>query len=359
MKAIKVNADYEAVLFNLKKSLPVINESLEFLAFFISDKKLISHKKYTSEYLDHVKSLVGIRPKITSESVGENWWGPLKNIPLEQKLNSKVMSAELNISEKWCSDTYIISNTDELPVLNKTYLAKNPYGMSGQNFSLVEAGRLESLELMLKRGQVILEPLLNRVYDFSHFIYPNGIKICYQNIVDQKFQYRGTLFQDYTKPDIKSLSFNSAVEESEWDEFKFALEKITTEYQAPELNCGFSVDSFIYRENEKLKIRYLSEVNYRRTMGQVAFELSMKFGGLRKWSLFVLAKSSGLSFSAMNEKLAPIRWSEELSSGVVLLSPGDVRYDMFFLSAVNAAEGKELFNDLKKLLPDSEFPIEL
>ena len=359
MKAIKVNADYEAVLFNLKKSLPIINESLEFLAFFISDKKIISHKKYTSDYLDHVESLIGRMPQVMSEGIAENWWGALKNIPLEQKLNSKEMSAELNISEGWCTDTHIISDMTELPILDKTYLAKNPYGMSGQNFSLVEYGRLENLESMLKRGKVILEPFLERVYDFSHYIYPNGIKICYQNIVDQKFQYRGTLFQDYTNPDIKLLSFHSAVEKSEWDEWKEALEKIITHYRTPELECGFSIDSFIYREKNKLKIRYLSEVNYRRTMGQVAFELSMKFGGLRKWSLFVLAKNSGLTFSAMKEKLAPLKWSEELSSGVVLLSPGDVRYDMFFLSAVNAIEGKELFNDLKKLLPDSEFSIEL
>lgn len=359
MKSIKVNADYEAVLFNQKKSLPVINESLEFLALFLNQVPLLTHKKYSPEYLDHIEKLTGHRPKIVREGESENWWGPLKDISLEQKLNSKEMSAKLNISENWCTDTYIISDLSELPKLNKTYLAKNPYGMSGQNFSFVTEGKLENLEVMLKRGKVVLEPLLERVYDFSYYIYPNGEKICYQNIVDQRFQYRGTIFQDFTKPNPNSLSFYSDIKAEEWQKFNLALETIIYHYKTLQMTCGFSIDSFVYKDGNDFKIRYLSEVNYRRTMGQVAFELSLKFGGLRKWSLFVLAKSSGLSFKELQEKLMPLEWEAELSSGIVILSPGEVRYDMFFLTAVDAVEGAKLFNEMKRLLPDSEFSIEL
>ena len=93
MKSIKVNADYESVLFH-NKPLPVINESLEFLALYLSDKPLLSQKKYADHFLDHVESFTGIRPSIVKDQSFENWWGDLRNIELEKKLNSKEMSAE-------------------------------------------------------------------------------------------------------------------------------------------------------------------------------------------------------------------------------------------------------------------------
>lgn len=352
MKAIKVNADYESVLFK-NKPLPQVNEALEFLAFFLDERPLVTSKKYPESYTIYLESITGRKPVTVREGKTENWWGPLKNIELEKKLNSKEMSAELN------NDSYIISSVEELPDLTaKIYLAKNPYGMSGQNFSLVEDGRLENLQVMLKSGKVIIEPFFNRTYDFSHFVFPNGISICYENVIDKKFQYRGTIFRDYTQPSLESLSFHSSVDASEWKDFSESLRNIITHYKTDELPSGFSVDSFIYTEDSKLKIRALSEVNYRRTMGQVAFELSVKFGGVRRFSAFLLSKSNGMKFDEMKEKISSIQWRHDLSRGVILLSPGDVRYDMFFLSALNVEEGKTLLRELKSLLPDSEFSIE-
>jgi hypothetical protein len=356
MKPIKVNADYEAVLFG-HKSLPVINEAIEFLAFFLEMRPLYTKKKYSSTYLNHVEHFTGRKPQIVQEGTFENWWGPLVDRELEKKLNSKEMSARLSKERGWCSDTYILTYLDDLPVLDKAYLAKNPYGMSGQNFSMVSSERLSQLEVMLKNGKVILEPFLARKYDFSHYIFPNGIRICYQNLVDKKFQYKGSIFQDYTRPEITQLPFYSIVDADEWESFQFILDEIVACYQG-QMSGGFSIDSFIYQENGKNKIRALSEVNYRRTMGQVAFELSLKFGGLRKWSRLVLIKSLGLDFLELKNKLAPIEWSPENSRGVILLSPGDTRYDMLFLSAFDASEGNELIRELEHLLPDGEFTIE-
>jgi hypothetical protein len=348
MKAIKVNADYESVLFQ-NKQLPAVNEALEFLAFFIDPRPVQTRKKYAPEYFDYIEALIGRRPATVVDGSIENWWGPLQNIELERKLNSKEMSA------KFSEDALVISSLDELPDLSdkKVYLAKNPYGMSGQNFCKVEEGRLENLERLLKNGKVVIEPFFDRVYDFSHYVFPNGIKICYENIVDQKFQYRGTVFQNYTHPSRENLSFSSLVE---WNKFDLKLEEIIQHYQT-EMKSGFSVDSFVYRENGELKIRAISEVNYRRTMGQTAFELAIRFGGVRKWSAFVLSKSTGMGFIEMKEKLKDIEWHEDLSRGVVLLSPGDVRYDMFFLSAMNVEEGQLLIREIKERLPLLEFTI--
>ncbi len=358
MKAIKVNADYEAVLFGKKESLPVINQALEFLALFIDDRPLLSQKAYSEEYLKHVENFTGRRPTIIKASGWENWWGSLANIELERKLNSKEMSAELNLKEGWCQDTHIIKSSKDFPELREgqKYLAKNPHGMSGQNFYLVSKTDLNSL---IKSFPVILEPLLNRVADFSHYVFPNGMRVCYQNIVDKRYQYRGTVFRDFTNPTLERLKFYQEIDPEEWKKFQLALDKIVEVYETAELKSGFSVDSFIYQDQGELKIRYLSEVNYRRTMGEVAFELSLKFGGLRKWSAFILTKKSDLDFSSLKKKISPIEWAPEYSRGVILLSPDDVRYDMFFLSALNETEGVQLLEELKSLLPDSEFPIEL
>lgn len=352
MKAIKVNGDYESVLFK-NKPLPKINEALEFLAFFLDNRPVISTKNYSPDYLKYVESVSGNKPVTVRESSYENWWGPLKNLELERTLNSKEMSASFN------KDSFVISAVSELPSLeNKTYLAKNPYGMSGQNFSIVEVGRLDNLEVMLKNGKVVIEPFFDRLYDFSHYIYPNGVRICYENIVDKKFQYRGTIFRDYTRPTLDGLSFYKKVSTEEWSRFTEDLGKIIALYSNQELTTGFSVDSFVHREESELAIRALSEVNYRRTMGQIAFELSVKYGGVRRFSAFILSKSCGINFGQLKEKISSIAWRHDLSRGVIILSPGDVRYDMFFLSAMNEDEGKTLLKELKSLLPDCEFSIE-
>lgn len=352
MKAIKVNADYESVLFK-NKPLPKITEALEFLAFFLDTRPVLTKKKYSYEYLKYVETISSHRPVIVGEGCYENWWGALNNLELEKKLNSKEMSSEFN------KDSFFISSLTELPELeNKTYLAKNPYGMSGQNFSLVQKGRLENLKVMLENGKVVIEPFFDRLYDFSHYLYPNGVRICYENIVDKRFQYRGTIFRDYTQPILERLSFYNEVKTEEWFSFSEDLDKIVAQYDNYEISSGFSIDSFVHRKESQLAIRALSEVNYRKTMGQIAFELSVKYGGSRRFSALLLTKCCGINFVELKEKISSIMWRHDLSRGVIILSPGDVRYDMFFLSAFNENEGKKLLSELKTLLPDSEFAIE-
>jgi len=346
MKAIKVNGDYESVLF-FNKPLPVVNEALEFLAMYIDPRPLITNKSYSKEFLDHVESFTGLRPVLQKEGNFENWWGPLTNIELEKKLNSKEMSSAFN------KDSSVINSLSDLPRLDKTYIAKNPFGMSGQNFAMVEEGRLENLEVMLKKSPVVIEPFFNRKFDFSHYVFPNGVSICYENLEDKKFQYRGTIFKNYTQPTIENLSFADKVD---WTQFKKDFQEILSLYKS-DLKSGYSIDSFIY-EDDGLKVRSLSEVNYRRTMGQTAFELSLKFGGVRKWSAFLLTKSRQ-DFLGTKKALLPLEWEPDTSRGVILLSPGDVRYDMYFLSAIDEAEGKILLNEMRVLLPDCEFPVEL
>ncbi|WP_408098868.1 hypothetical protein ACJVC5_08100 [Peredibacter sp. HCB2-198] len=338
MKALLVNADYEIALFEGRPAPKIVNQSLEFLALFLEQKPLFSTKKYSQDYLDYVEAISGHKPVIVASGPTENWWGKLADLHLEQRLNSKIESSKLLIDQGWDDHTFIIHSLDELQNLDdRLYLAKNPFGMSGQNFVTFNKCAVNKVEPLLKHGAVIVEPLFDRKYDFSHYVFSDGKRICYQNLVDDKFQYRGTVFNGGTT--IQDLSFYSDVSQSEWKKFQERVEAIIKHYRSIGATDGFSIDSFVYLERGELKIRVMSEVNYRRTMGLVAHELAQKYGN--RWSCFLLGKT-------LNHKQVPV------DPHLIQLSPGDTRFEMFFLSG-----GKEKFLELKRLLPDCQFSVEL
>lgn len=340
MKSIKFNADYESVLF-ANKPAPVINQALEFLAFFVDERPLITSKKYSEDYLNYVAAITGLKPVLKKEGQAENFWGKLENLPLEKKLNSKIESSKFIIDQKWCLHTYIIHSLEELTGLDdRIYLAKNPFGMSGQNFVTFNKCAVNKVEPLLKFGAVIVEPLFDRKYDFSHYVFPDGKTICYQNLVDDKFQYRGTVFNDFKNATIENLGFYSELSQSEWKKFQEQLGAIIQFYRSQGAVDGFSVDSFVYVERGELKIRVMSEINYRRTMGLVCYLLAERFAE-QPWCAFLLAKAN-------EHKTIPV------DKSMIQLSPGDSRYEMFFLSG-----GKEKFQELKRLLPNCQFAVEL
>ena len=357
MKAIKVNADYESVLFHQKEGPRIINESLEFLSLFIENRPLFSFKKYDQEYLDYIRSITGNRPVIVNEGEFENWWGALSNIPLEQKLNSKEFTAGLN------QDSKIISSLSELVLENdKSYLAKNPFGMSGQNFQVFQSSVKESIKpLLQKTGRLLVEPFLKREADFSHYVFSPELEICYENLVDQSFQYKGTLFNDRFHPGIESLRFYKKLDSDKWDEFQQSYSRLKDLCLSAGVYGGYSVDSFTYRENQELCIRAVSEINFRKTMGMVAWKLSEKFTAKNPWTLFLAVKPSKnpLSFQDLKMQIESISWSPEDKRGALLLSPGDTRFHFFLLSAGSGQEGRVLFRELKNLLPDCQFSVEL
>jgi hypothetical protein len=114
---------------------------------------------------------------------------------------------------------------------------------------------------------------------------------------------------------------------------------------------GYSVDSFIYKSSDGIRIRTACEINYRKTMGLVAYLLSTKFTSGR-WSLFILGKGlrrpDAFSYVQNTVKEVP---------GCLHLSPGDTRFEMFLLSAGSREEGMKNLCLLKELLPDCQFSI--
>jgi hypothetical protein len=352
MKALKVNGDYEQVLFYAESGSASVNLTLECFVLFLEDRPLFTKKKYSQDYLAYVEEVSGNKPQFVSEDECENWWGRLEDQDLERFLNSKITSSEINLKYQWCPGLKIIWSVDDLDHFPGDVLFKNPYGMSGQKFKFFRRDssfeeQKEWVTRSLAHGDLIREPHLHRVRDFSHYVYSNGEEIAYQNLIDAKGQYRGTLFQDYKRPMLESLSFFDQVD---WTEFRKQFEIIKTEYKS---SVDYSVDSFVYDEAGQWKVRSLCEVNARRTMGRVAYDLSQKYAGDSKWTYFFMTKPQG-DFKVLKKKLHPL-----LENGLILLTPGDTRYEMFFLSAKDATEGREklrLFNDL---LPNTHTAIEI
>ena len=358
MKAFRVNADYEYELFHQKTAPPAINQTIEFFLFFLSTHPLYSQRKYSAEYLKYVEKLTGRVPQVVNQGVFENFWGSLNNRELEKWWNSKITSTELIIQKGWCVDTQIIHNPDDLKKLNwnRDLLIKDPYGMSGQKFQLLGLKlplkeRQDSLIRALQGGPLIVEPWFKRKYDFSQYIFSDGQQIAYQNLVNEKFQYKGTVFNNLKSASLKDLTFYSQVGEEKWSQFCSQTQAIIYFYSRYPNECGYSIDSFIYEEAGELKIRVMSEINYRRTMGRTAYELSKKFATDQAWSALVLIKTSPTS--------APLWKSFPRSKNVMVLSPGDSRFEVIYLSARDKDQGFKELERINALLPDGQFTIKL
>ena len=359
MKALRFNADYELDLFYGQKGPEILNHSLEFMLFFLTNNPVLTQKKYDSGYLDHVEHISGHRPTLIKDGPYENYWGMLKNRELEKWWNSKLTTTELIIKKGWCSDTHILKSEDDVIGIGMTKdaLLKDPHGMSGQKFQvlpreMIPGDKLSIVRRAIKNGPLILEPLLNRKYDFSQYIFPDGKKISYQNIVDEKFQYKGSIFHDYKRANLESLSFYQEIDKKYWSLFSKQIEDLITFFSQQPNECGYSIDSFIFEEMGELKIRPVSEINYRRTMGRISYELSLLYGGHRPWSMFMLQKSIPDKIPLW-QKLKPLELSKHSSNGLVVLSPGDTRFDMLFLSAMNQEEGQSLKYEMQKLLANT------
>lgn len=333
MKPLRVNADYEVELFHNRPAPDVINQTIEFFLFFLSDRVLYSKKTYSEDYLKRVEKITHHKPVITHRGPFENYWGTLKNLEIEKWWNSKITSTELIIKEKWCGKSRILKSIEDLSGLSwdETYLLKDPYAMSGQKFILLRDIdpidlKLSIIEKALHSGPQILEPYFNRRYDFSQYVFPDGAIVAYENLVDAKFQYKGSVFSNHHSASLTDLSFYSEISAEEWNKFKAQTERIIQYYTQKPNEVGFSIDSFVYEENGELKIRVMSEINYRRTMGRVAFELSKKFAAQNLWTALVLVKVGAYQNHA----------------DILVLSPGDSRFDILFLKASSVQQGEEL-----------------
>jgi hypothetical protein len=338
MKTFKVNADYESVLFRGQIGSPALIHSLEFLYFFLETDALLTDKNYSEDYLDYVEQISGHKPCLVKKASSiSNWWGECKDLEKERWWNSKITSAEFLLTKGWIKDLYILKNENDLSQLNslKKYLFKDPFLMSGQKFQTNKENLVWNKEKIL-----IVEPLLKRLYDFSTYIFPDRKMIVYENLVDERFQYKGSYFNHIHSATLQKLSFYPQINHALWDQFQNQLLEIIAFYSSKENRMGYSVDSFVF-EDDGIKLYPLCEVNYRRTMGRIAYELGLKYGGNKSWIGFFLLKTGNEPLWKKIKNLVP-QFSQQ--SGVLVLSPGDTRFEILLVRAENKEEARELLS---------------
>lgn len=343
-EALKFNADYELQLQN--RSSTKLNEHLEFLLFFIEHRPIINQRNYDPDYIEYVESIIKRKVILSKKTLYKNWWGDLSDIELEKFLNSKKL---VTLFDK---DSYLMKKGDSFHFdVQKKYVAKALWGMSGRGNLIFQGDELIKIQNFVdKWKEVVVEPFFNRLYDFSQFVFPDGYMMTYENVIDSHFHYKGSCFNRLNSPTLESLSFFKEIEFQKWKIFRQKTEKIVSFIRKKGGNSFFSIDSFIYLDQNEKKIRFLNEVNYRKTMGYITWLLSQVFANHNSWTKLILKKSTAKSFLEKLNEISSIQWQSDMKKGCLLLSPPESYFDIYFFSEENSIKGEQLYSRFKEFV---------
>jgi hypothetical protein len=294
MKAYKVDLDYESFLFDpnyiedSSASLKIIRE-FEYVFFLVNqeDCALKALKTYEKKYLTHLKTLGFFIPEFNRNALSIHyWWGLRKNIEIEKLLNSKITSANLARENSWgfhegalVSDMSALKNHIAKYPNRKKWIIKRPFSFSGIGHYQFNTDNLnEFIVSKILIEVVLLEPVFERVFDIgTTFVIADGI-------IQRQF-----MVENFNSPEG---GFKGGAGSSDVDKFKKyihnrysyslrELEENTREiadlYIKKGATSNIQIDSFVYRDNEELKLYSLVEVNYRKTMGLVIDALARKY----------------------------------------------------------------------------------
>lgn len=295
------------------------NQEFEYFMFYLAPQlRVFSKKNYSQKYLNFVESLVQEKIRLCSNpSKITPWWGSFSNADTLDKLQNKVEFVKvLNELGLASTPTTIVFNEEQLNECSDKTLCKFPFGSSGRSNFLWPDHKAIILK-NLKMSPCVAQLHLNRVYDFST-VFENNKKLgTITNIVDERFQYKGSIIH----ADAIPLQFQ--------EEYSIKLEKLASYIKKQNYSGPYSIDSFIYEENGNQKLYFACEVNLRKTMGYVTIKMKERFYETdEKCSMF-------LSKKQLNEP------------SLTQLSPDDC----YFYSYLFRGDCREFFNVSKINLP--------
>lgn len=267
MAKIKINIDFENVLSG-SSSDNSLSHPVEYLYAYITDDSIATNKNYSEDFLSKIERISGRKAKFTKElSLAHNYWGDLSNIQLARKLNSKITWAKYGNERNFNKvKSFIFDGSSEMPQLNdREYIFKSEFNLSGRGVQRIPRG------FQPKTLGVVVE-LLERKQDFSLLFHPEEEKfIHYKTLVDSFFHFKGCYFE-------KNFFFPKAQNYA-----KDVLSEILLSVNQPDF---FSIDCFTYGKEESLF--FLSEVNYRKSIGQIGYEFSLNFQKKPYGGLFII-----------------------------------------------------------------------
>jgi hypothetical protein len=317
-KAFRVNISFEEELLSGKR-ITQLNHHFESLFMFLENKTLASNYEYSPYYLDYVESITKQKPKIKKISDGDyDWWGERNS--QNKKISSKIYSYEFLAKNNLLPiDAKIIYHKNDLSALTATQIVKTAYSSSGRGIITATKINIEQLEF-----PVILENLRARLNDYScyHFQTSNQF-IYYQNLIDHNFAYKGSIYIETSIPQVK-----------DWDKL---LLKLSLEIG----EIDFCVDAYTYEENDKLMFFPLSEINPRKTMGRIGYELWKKYFPQCHVSSFRLFPKSNMG---LKQKLEIIKECG-YENNMIILSHDEARFEIVLFGANLETELNEMINN--------------
>lgn len=304
MKTYKVDLDYESFLFNpnyieVSSSNYKIIREFEYVFFIVEKEKSIfkNIKSYEPKYLEYLTQLGFTIPRVdTNASNYEYWWGNHHDKKIEQLLNSKLTSAKVAKENNWgFYEGEIVDDLEKVKKhlskysAKKKWIIKRPNSFSGIGHYQFDADFVD--ENILKKiltEEVLLEPFYERVFDIgTTFVVNNGI-VERQFMVENFNSSAGGFSGGKGSNDVdKFKKYIHKTYNYSLDELQIITQKIAKYYIALGAKNNIQIDSFVYREDNELKLYPLVEVNYRKTMGLVIQSLADKFktADLVEWKI--------------------------------------------------------------------------
>ena len=294
MKTYKVDLDYESFLFDpnyLENSAPsqkIIRE-FEYVFFLINKESSVlkNIRNYDKNYLNKLAKLEFVIPKLDPEAKSaESWWGHRHNYALEQDLNSKISSAQLAKKFNWgLFHGAVINNVDELSThleknsQYKNWIIKRPHGFSGIGHYTFSSDNINKFILnKILTTPVLLEPQHQRVFDIgTTFIVKDGIiqrQFMVENFNSPQGGFKGGAGADTVD---KFKKYIQVKYQYDLGDLEVITKKIADEYLQMGAISNIQIDSFVYLEDNQMKLYPLVEVNYRKTMGLVIQTLADKY----------------------------------------------------------------------------------
>ena len=223
----------------------------------------------------------------TEKSSG--WRPPLNSDAFAKSLGHQFLKS-IQPEEKGYLCKCLNSVKDAVKELNSDVLMKAPFSSAGRGHRhyLTNEGWIKPVERWVintieTQGYIIVEPLLERVIDFSaqYEVLPDkSVKLIGMTRVvnDAGGRYLGTFVH-------KKWTSGLSSELNEWlfreqkvvDLYKYTLiEKLTELMESIDYVGPFGIDAFVYNDNGSWKLRTCVEINTRFTMGRVSLDLQKK-----------------------------------------------------------------------------------
>ncbi len=314
-----------------------LRASVEFLALWVQANPILASRPYSDEYLHYVRTHSGKPATIVTKGDADFWWGETDDVERMRRLSSKTeflkwWQVRWPLEARACTTW----NEVEAAVGEGPWLIKKSNGMSGRGHLKVNHSELLTLKSRLKDDLdlgVVVEPLYERTRDLSALWLPEEKRfIYYRNLIDERFQWRGAILERENQSSL-------LVGTGDWQQNLQQLQQDVARqgYEGP-----FSVDAFFYKKSGREIFHPGSEMNPRKTMGWVTYQL---------WQQ---RKPNAAALSLQPLVLKGESWSKAAQlTDALLLSPEACPFVWYWIEAENVTELEEKRARFLKAIPEA------